>query len=117
MSRRHVAAALGLPAVPALQAQDWGPGKGRVDGLIRCGPLLVLGGIGGGYPNRRPDGPGDARQHTADALTIMNERGLQQVFARATAGALVLRRHLVPTPGPAAPDRLHRVEGMRSEAE
>lgn len=32
-----------------------------------------MGGIGGWYPNRRPDGPGDVRQQTADALTIMME--------------------------------------------
>ena len=32
-----------------------------------------MGGIGGWYPDRRPDGPGDVRQQTADALTIMME--------------------------------------------
>lgn len=76
LSRRQAAAAavLGLAAVPAAEAQDWGPGKERLGGLIRSGPLLFVGGIGGWYPDRRPDGPGDVRQQTADALTIMKDR-------------------------------------------
>lgn len=31
------------------------------------------GGIGGWYPDRRPEGPGDARQQFGDALSIMKE--------------------------------------------
>ena len=31
------------------------------------------GGIGGWYPDRRPEGPGDARQQFTDALGIMKE--------------------------------------------
>ncbi len=75
MSRRQAAAAaaLGLAAAPAASAQDWAPGKERVGGVIRSGPLLFVGGIGGWYPDRRPDGPGDVRQQTADALAIMKD--------------------------------------------
>ena len=75
LSRRQaaLAATLGLAAVPVAEAQDWRPGKERVGGLVRSGPLLFMGGIGGWYPDRRPDGPGDVRQQTADALTIMME--------------------------------------------
>jgi 2-iminobutanoate/2-iminopropanoate deaminase len=35
--------------------------------------LLFLSGIGGWYPERRPEGPGDARRQTTDALTTMRE--------------------------------------------
>ena len=50
---------------------DWTPKKKGVEGPIRSGHLLFLSGIGGWYPERRPDGPGDIRQQTADALEIM----------------------------------------------
>ena len=73
MSRRHATAALGLAAVSASQARDCDQGNGRVDSWIQCGPLLVVGGIGGWYPNRCPDGPGDVRQQKANALTTMKE--------------------------------------------
>jgi len=47
------------------------PGKQRVGGPIRSGNLVFVGGIGGWYPERRPDGPGDARQQFGDALDMM----------------------------------------------
>ena len=75
-SRRKAlaAAALGLAAAPAAEAAEhWEPGKERVGGPIRSGHLLFLSGIGGWYPNRRPEGPGDVKQQTGDALTIMKE--------------------------------------------
>lgn len=47
------------------------PGKMRVGGPIRSGHLAFVGGIGGWYPERRPEGPGDARRQFRDALDIM----------------------------------------------
>ena len=73
-SRRAMleAAVLGLAGAGAVQAADqWDPKKKRVDGPIRSGHLLFLSGIGGWYPERRPEGPGDIRQQTHDALEIM----------------------------------------------
>lgn len=40
-------------------------------GVIRSGHLLFVSGVGGWYPTRRPDGPGDIRQQTADALDLV----------------------------------------------
>lgn len=40
-------------------------------GVIRSGHLLFVSGVGGWYQTRRPDGPGDIRQQTADALDLM----------------------------------------------
>lgn len=40
-------------------------------GVIRSGHLLFVSGVGGWYQSRRPDGPGDIRQQTADALDLM----------------------------------------------
>jgi enamine deaminase RidA (YjgF/YER057c/UK114 family) len=40
-------------------------------GVIRSGHLLFVSGIGGWYRSRRPSGPGDIRQQTADALDLM----------------------------------------------
>ena len=58
-----------------MSAQSSGvrPRKQRVGGPIRSGHFLFLGGIGGWYPERRPEGPGDARQQFGDALAIMKE--------------------------------------------
>jgi len=73
-SRREAlqAVALGLVGAEAVQAaEDWTPKKKRVEGPIRSGHLLFLGGIGGWYPERRPEGPGDVRRQTHDALEIM----------------------------------------------
>ena len=50
------------------QAQS---GKVRVGGPIRSGNLIFVGGIGGWYPDKRPDGPGDVRQQFTDALESM----------------------------------------------
>src|SRR5512132_4068621 len=47
------------------------PGKQPVGGPIRSGNLAFVGGIGGWYPERRPEGPGDARQQFGDALEMM----------------------------------------------
>ena len=38
---------------------------------IRSGHLLFVSGIGGYYASRRPVGPGDIKQQTADALDLM----------------------------------------------
>ena len=75
-SRRKAlaAVALGLASAPvARAAEDWTPKKERVGGAVRSGQLLFIGGIGGWYPDRRPDGPGEVKQQTGDALTIMRE--------------------------------------------
>jgi 2-iminobutanoate/2-iminopropanoate deaminase len=75
-SRRTLlqATLLGGAGAAALQAQtaggEWSPKKQSVGGPIRSGHLLFLGGIGGWYPDRRPK-PGDVREQTSDALTIM----------------------------------------------
>ena len=69
-----MAAAFGLAAASsASAAQEWTPKKERAGGPIRSGNLLFLGGIGGWYPERRPDGPGDVKQQTTDALNIMKQ--------------------------------------------
>jgi 2-iminobutanoate/2-iminopropanoate deaminase len=66
------AVALGLGGASSAQASEaWQPKKEKVGGPVRSGHLLFLGGIGGWYPNRRPEGPGDVKQQTRDALTIM----------------------------------------------
>jgi 2-iminobutanoate/2-iminopropanoate deaminase len=75
-SRREAltAVALGLAGASAARAAEpWEPKKERAGGPIRSGHLLFLSGIGGWYPEKNPDGPGDVRQQTADALTIMKE--------------------------------------------
>lgn len=75
-SRRQMmnAAALALAGALPAQAQGgaWGPKKQFVGGVVRSGHLLFINGIGGWYPERRPK-PGDAKQQTTDALTIMKE--------------------------------------------
>lgn len=69
-----LAAALGLAAASSASAADeWTPKKERTGGPIRSGHLLFLSGIGGWYPDRRPDGPGDVREQTADALATMKQ--------------------------------------------
>jgi 2-iminobutanoate/2-iminopropanoate deaminase len=40
-------------------------------GVIRSGHLLFVSGVGGWYSSRRPEGPGDIRQQTGDALDLM----------------------------------------------
>lgn len=74
-SRRALlqAALLGGAGASALMAQTdggWSPRKQSAGGPIRSGHLLFLSGIGGWYPDRRPK-PGDIREQTSDALTIM----------------------------------------------
>lgn len=73
-SRREVfqLAAAGLLGFDTAQdRRPWTPKKESAGGPIRSGHLLFLGGIGGWYPERRPEGPGDIRQQTTDALEIM----------------------------------------------
>ena len=53
------------------QATSSRPGKQPAGGPIRSGNLVFVGGIGGWYPERRPDGPGDAREQFGDALEMM----------------------------------------------
>ena len=75
-SRRKAlaAAALGLAvASSAAAAKFWELKKEKVGGPVRSGHVLFLSGIGGWYPNRRPDGLGDVQQQTRDTLTIMKE--------------------------------------------
>src|SRR5688572_28362362 len=74
-SRRELlrATLLGGAGAAALQDQTtsgWTPKKQSAGGPIRSGHLLFLGGIGGWYPDRRPK-PGDVKEQTSDALTMM----------------------------------------------
>jgi|SRR5918993_3810790 2-iminobutanoate/2-iminopropanoate deaminase len=55
------------------QASGARPGKQRVGGPIRSDHFVFVGGIGGWYPERRPEGPGDARRQVGDALEIMKD--------------------------------------------
>jgi 2-iminobutanoate/2-iminopropanoate deaminase len=74
-SQARRALLLGAAGASALSAQpksSWSPKKQVAGGPIRSGNLLFLSGIGGWYPERRPQ-PGDIREQTADALTIMKE--------------------------------------------
>jgi 2-iminobutanoate/2-iminopropanoate deaminase len=41
-------------------------------GAIRSGHLLFVSGVAGWYASRRPEGPGDIRQQTGDALDLMH---------------------------------------------
>ena len=67
------AAALAFGGAAAAQAQgDSLPKKRSVGGPIRSGHFLFLSGIGGWYPERRPQA-GDIKQQTGDALTIMKQ--------------------------------------------
>jgi 2-iminobutanoate/2-iminopropanoate deaminase len=72
-------------------------GRQRAGGLWRSGNLVFVGGIGGWYPERRPDGPGDVRQQFSDALDSM-KASLEQA---GTSMALVLSVR-VPLVNPAA---------------
>ncbi len=63
-------ALLGGASAASAQSGDWNPKKASAGGPIRSGHLLFLSGIGGWYPERRPQ-PGDVREQTRDALTIM----------------------------------------------
>ena len=68
-------AALALAGATAAQAQaaeSWSPKKQSAGGPIRSGHLLFLSGIGGWYPERRPQ-PGDIKEQTRDALAIMKQ--------------------------------------------
>ena len=74
-SRRALlqATLLGGAGAGTLLAQSegvWSPKKHATGGPVRSGHLLFLSGIGGWYPERRPK-PGDVREQTSDALTIM----------------------------------------------
>lgn len=76
-SRRQMmnAAALALAGAAPVAAQGQSGGSWKkqiVGGVVRSGHLLFLSGIGGWYPERKPK-PGDVKEQTADALTIMKE--------------------------------------------
>jgi enamine deaminase RidA (YjgF/YER057c/UK114 family) len=62
----------GAEAGFAQTSGSWSPKKDSAGGPIRSGHLLFLSGIGGWYPDRRPQA-GDIRQQTGDALQIMKE--------------------------------------------
>lgn len=68
--RATVVGGVGAGALMAQTKSEWSPKKQSAGGPIRSGHLLFLSGIGGWYPERRPK-PGDVREQTADALTIM----------------------------------------------
>ncbi|MGH9659603.1 MAG: RidA family protein [Bryobacteraceae bacterium] len=70
-TRRRALAALALAGTQSAVAQST-PQKASVGGAIRSGHFLFLSGIGGWYPERRPQA-GDVRQQTSDALGIMKE--------------------------------------------
>jgi 2-iminobutanoate/2-iminopropanoate deaminase len=66
----------GAPVKPSFgrvspQGTSSRPGKQPAGGPIRSGNLVFVGGIGGWYPERRPDGPGDVREQFGDALEMM----------------------------------------------
>jgi 2-iminobutanoate/2-iminopropanoate deaminase len=65
-------AAGGASAQTAPNKSNWTPKKAHIGGVVRSGNLLFLSGIGGWYPERRPQA-GDIQQQTSDALTIMKE--------------------------------------------
>ena len=62
------AALVGGPGVEAVRRLTHGP---LTLGVVRSGHLLFVSGVGGYYPTRKPDGPGDIKQQTADALDLM----------------------------------------------
>jgi 2-iminobutanoate/2-iminopropanoate deaminase len=68
--RATVVAGAGAGSLAAQSTSGWSPKKESAGGPIRSGNLLFLSGIGGWYPERRQK-PGDIREQTADALTIM----------------------------------------------
>ena len=69
------------------------PGKQPVGGPIRSGNLAFVGGIGGWYPERRPEGPGDARQQFGDALEMM--KGSLEKAGTSMANVLKIKVALV----------------------
>ena len=75
-------------------------GKQRAGGLWRSGHLLFVGGIGGWYPERRPDGPGDVRRQFSDALDTM--KGSLEKAGSSMAHVLSVR---VPLVDPATNER------------
>src|ERR671921_608229 len=68
--RATVLGGAGASTLLAQTKSEWSPKKQSAGGPIRSGHLLFLSGIGGWYPDRRPK-PGDIREQTGDALTIM----------------------------------------------
>jgi 2-iminobutanoate/2-iminopropanoate deaminase len=64
-----------------------------VGGPIRSGNLAFVGGIGGWYPERRPEGPGDARQQFGDALEMM--KGSLEKAGTSMANVLRIKVSLV----------------------
>jgi enamine deaminase RidA (YjgF/YER057c/UK114 family) len=68
--RATVLGGAGAGALLAQTTSEWSPKKQSAGGPIRSGHLLFLSGIGGWYPDRRPE-PGNISEQTSDALTIM----------------------------------------------
>lgn len=91
----------------ATQRAPWTPRRERVGGPIRSGSLVFVGGIGGWYPDRRPEGPGDARRQLSDALETM-KAGLERA-GTSMAGVLQVQVSLVePEKNWAAVDEVFR---------
>ena len=112
-------------------------------GAIRSGHLLFVSGVGGWYASRRPDGPGDIRQQTGDALDLMqtllkeagasmadllqvqvalvdaerNWEAMNEVYngprSRAAARALLFRRDRLSDEGTACSDLRDCLCGLR----
>ena len=63
---------MAMSTAPAWKSGAPASGSARWSALWGLGMLLVfVGGIGGWYPERRPAGPGDAREQFGDALEMM----------------------------------------------
>jgi enamine deaminase RidA (YjgF/YER057c/UK114 family) len=77
----------------AVQRAPSRPGKQPVGGPIRSGNLAFVGGIGGWYPERRPEGPGDARRQFGDALEMM--KGSLEKAGTSMANVLKIKVSLV----------------------
>jgi 2-iminobutanoate/2-iminopropanoate deaminase len=73
MNAAALALAGAAPAMPQGTAGGaWTPKKQATGGPVRSGHLLFLSGIGGWYPERRPEA-GDVRIQTSSALDTMKE--------------------------------------------
>lgn len=82
--------AVGLGAAQGARSR---PGKQRVGGPLRSGNFIFVGGIGGWYPERRPEGPGDVRRQFSDALESM--KGSLEKAGASMANVLKVKVSLV----------------------
>lgn len=69
------------------------PGRPQAGGLPRSGNFIFVGGIGGWYPERRPEGPGDVRRQFSDALESM--KGSLEKAGSSMANVLKVKVSLV----------------------